>query len=217
MAESHTTEQVEQAAVRLLQDRDACIALAKFPTKLTPSTLLQGYQLQDQLIKKYKSRGDLISGWKVGLASRKMQKVVGIPHPIEGPILASLIRHGGARLSISDYLTLCVEAEMAFVVGEDLVAGEKLYTPEQVSARIESVTVAIEIADDRGSNNSVVRGGGLNIANFVHNAGCVMGNPIQDWSTIHLAQETLQITLNGNSMGAGAGSEVLGNPINSAT
>ena len=44
-----------------------------------------------------------------------------------------------------------------------------------------------------------------------------MGNPVQDWSTIDLAQETLQITLNGNSMGAGARSEVLGNPINSAT
>ena len=217
MAESRTTEQVEQAAVRLLQDRDACVALAKFPTKLTPSTLSQGYQLQDQLIKKYKSRGDGIGGWKVGLASRKMQKAVGIPHPIEGPILASLIRHGGAHLSINDYLTLCVEAEMAFVVGEDIAAGEKLYTPEQVSARIESVAVAIEIADDRGSNNSVLHGGGLNIANFVHNAGCVMGNPVQDWSTIDLAQETLQITLNGYSMGAGAGSEVLGNPINSAT
>ncbi len=217
MAEYRTTEHINRAADRLLHDRDTCVALAKFPSKLTPSSLSQGYELQDQLIKKYKSRGDGIGGWKVGLASTKMQKAVGIPHPIEGPILASLIQHGGAHLSIKDYLTLCVEAEVAFVVGEDIKAGDKLCTPQQVSARIESVAVAIEIADDRGSNNTVLHGGGLNIANFIHNAGCVMGNPVRDWSTIDLAQETLQITLNGHNMGSGAGSEVLGNPINSAT
>lgn len=208
---------LEQAARRLLNDREALVPFCDFPSALTPTTISRGYQIQDYLIKKYEARGDKLGGWKVGLASTKMQAAVGIPHPIEGPILASLIQESEAQLSISNYLTLCVEAEVAFIVGNEIGARKTLWKAPEISEQMESVAVAIEIADDRASNNTVFKGGGLNVANFVHNAGCVIGPPIKNWSKIDLAEEKLKITLNDQYIGSGFGSTILGNPINSVT
>ena len=207
---------VKKAAARLFRDREANVRLDAFPACLTPATMADGYRVQDELIKTYAGKGHEVGGWKVGLASTKMQDLVGIPHPIEGPILKPLIKQNGAEISANDFLTLCVEAEIGLVVGGDIEPRREPWNTKTIASRIGSAMVAIEIADDRDSNNAVYKGGGLNIANFVHNVGCVVGIPIQDWLRIDLSKESLNVFLNGRNIGCGIGKQIMGNPMNSA-
>ena len=210
------TGKVKEAAARLFRDREANVKLDAFPECLTPVSMAQGYLVQDELIKIYGGKGHEVGGWKVGLASTKMQELVGISHPIEGPILKSFIESNDAEICANDYLTLCVEAEIGLVVGGEIEPRRELWNAKSLASRIGSAMVAIEIADDRESDNAVFKGGGLNIANFVHNVGCVVGTPIQDWLRIDLSKESLNVFLNGRNIGCGIGKQIMGNPMNSA-
>ena len=97
------TGKVKEAAARLFRDREANVKLDAFPECLTPVSMAEGYSVQDELIKIYGGKGHEVGGWKVGLASAKMQELVGISHPIEGPILKSLIKQNGAEISANDF------------------------------------------------------------------------------------------------------------------
>jgi len=207
---------VRKAAGRLFKDREDNVRFDAFPACLTPVSIAEGYLVQDELIKTYVGEGYEVGGWKVGLTSTTMQELVGISHPIEGPILKSLIGENEVNISANDYLTLCVEAEIGFVVGREIEPRREPWNTKTIASRIESAMVAIEIADDRDSGNAVYKGGGLNVANFVHNVGCVIGSPIQDWSRIDLRKEVLRVFLNGTNIGCGVGKQVMGNPINAA-
>jgi 2-keto-4-pentenoate hydratase len=51
----------------------------------------------------------------------------------------------------------------------------------------------------------------------VWNAGCVLGAPVADWRKLDLARATYRLTINGGEIGAGKGSDVMGNPLNALT
>ena len=93
-----------RAVEQLLKDRDENARFGDSPVDLTPPNLPEGYKVQDALIKRYQDRGQGIDSWKVGLSGKSMQQSVGIPHPIEGPILESLSHNEHVDLSNADFV-----------------------------------------------------------------------------------------------------------------
>ena len=143
-----------RAVEQLLKDRDENARFGDSPVDLTPPNLPEGYKVQDPLIKRYQDRGQGIDGWKVGLASKSMRQSVGIPHPIEGPILESLSHNEHVDLSNADYVSVCLEADGLVLLAGPISYNEGPWTSETARERVGSVMVAIETTDDRLSKKN---------------------------------------------------------------
>jgi 2-oxopent-4-enoate hydratase len=86
-------------------------------------------------------------GYKVGLTNEAVQKWLGVDTPDFGGLLDDMSVSEGGVCDTSKMLQPRAEAEIAFVVREEL-RGPGL-TGEQVASRIECCMVAIEIIDSR--------------------------------------------------------------------
>ena len=52
------------------------------------------------------------------------------------------------------------------------------------------------------------------MAGNVWNAGVVLGTPVTDWRTRDLARSAARLWINGQEIGSGNGSDVMGHPLN---
>jgi 2-keto-4-pentenoate hydratase len=52
------------------------------------------------------------------------------------------------------------------------------------------------------------------VAGNVWSAGAVLGAPVTDWRAFDLAQARARLSINGREIGSGAGSDVMGHPLN---
>lgn len=83
-----------------------------------------------------------IAGFKVGASGRSGE-------PSAAPLASGTVRQGPARIVVSDSYPLWLEAELAFVMGNDLPARDAPYTAEEVLAAVEGLAAAIEVVDPR--------------------------------------------------------------------
>src|SRR5258708_32463759 len=58
--------------------------------------MADGYAVQQHLVRMLLADGEKIVGYKVGLTSRPMQKMVGVDSPDYGPLLASTVYASGS-------------------------------------------------------------------------------------------------------------------------
>src|SRR5260370_35827259 len=64
--------------------------------------------------------GEKIVGYKVGLTSRPMQKMVGVDSPDYGPLLASTVYASGSEVPLARFIQPRIEPEIVFVLGARL-------------------------------------------------------------------------------------------------
>lgn len=83
-----------------------------------------------------------IAGFKVGASGRTGE-------PSAAPLAAGTIHQGSTRITVSDAHPLWLEAELAFVLGNDLKARTARYATTEVLAAVRGVAAAIEIVDPR--------------------------------------------------------------------
>jgi 2-keto-4-pentenoate hydratase len=148
------------------------------------------------------------AGRKVGLTNPLVQERVGIDEPDYGIIHDDMVHASGARLPLSRYNHLLIEAEVAFVLGSDI----REATPEAVVAAIDYVTPAFEVVDFRydGSVGQIVD-------TIADNAGCsgiVLGEEKHPYGSVDLTQVEMVIIGGGVEITRGVGSNVLGDPVN---
>ena len=63
--------------------------------------MADGYAVQQQLTSMLLADGDRIVGYKVGLTSKPMQKMIGVDQPDYGPVLASTVYADGDSVPVS--------------------------------------------------------------------------------------------------------------------
>ena len=63
---------------------------------------------------------DRIAGFKGGLTTEAAQKTFGVNHPVPGVLFVSGLREGSPVIQTSDFNTLMLETEVAFVIGEPI-------------------------------------------------------------------------------------------------
>ena len=83
-------------------------------------TAADGYAVQQELVRLLLADGDRIVGYKVGLTSKPMQKMIGVDQPDYGPVLASTVYSDGDAVPVSAFIQPKIEAEIAFVLGSPL-------------------------------------------------------------------------------------------------
>jgi 2-keto-4-pentenoate hydratase len=174
-------------------------------------TVDDAYTVQMRNVRRWTGQGKVISGNKIGLTSKAMQDQFCVSEPDYGHLFADMDRSGDAKIPSDEFLQPKIEAEIAFILKDDLSGGN--VTAEDVIAAADYVTGAFEIVDSR------VRDWKVKLQDTIADnasAGCyVLGSRRVPASAVDLASVRMQIFKNGENVGEGTGAAVMGNPSRS--
>jgi 2-keto-4-pentenoate hydratase len=145
--------------------------------------------------------GATVAGWKVGFSPEGV--------PVAGPLYASVVRPGPARVSLPDR-GFIVEIELAFRLARDLPP--KAYTRDDILAAIDEALIGIElVAGRRGELPTVPYLAFL--ADNIGNAGYVTGASTRDFRALDLKALPLRFTVDGTLVQEGRGGHPQGDPV----
>ena len=82
--------------------------------------MADGYAVQEALTRLILDDGDTIVGYKVGLTSKPMQRLIGVDQPDYGPVLGSTVYRDGDAVPMSLFIQPKIEAEIVFVLEHEL-------------------------------------------------------------------------------------------------
>lgn len=181
-------------------------------TKITDDypemTYEDAYDIQWTARAAKEARGHKIVGMKMGLTSQAKMKQMGVPNPCYG-YLADYFAYGdGAQIPFDELIHPKVEAEIAFVLKDDL-AGPGCHIGD-VLAATDFVMPAVEIIDSRYKDfkfdlKSV-------IADNSSSSRYVSGGRARKVEDVDLKTLGVVMEINGEVVQLGAGAAVLGHP-----
>ena len=206
--------QFKDAALRLFEAHQRRERFGPLPAGLAPRTPEEAYAIQDAFVALRAATLGGIAGYKIALSSPEMRRFVGVDAPQAGCMMSSTLKRSPARVRAGDYLRLIVEFEVAVEIAEDLPAADAPFFRERVARAVGAVMPAIELADDRGADYSLLAKHSLEmIADNTWNEGAVLGQPVKSWKGIDLAATRGVATINGQAVGEGLGSAAMGHPL----
>ena len=109
--------------------------------------MADGYAVQKELVDLILADGDSIVGYKVGLTSKPMQKMIGVDSPDFAPILGSTAYGDGGAVSLATLIQPKMEAEVIAVMGSRL-QGPGVNVTDAARA-VAGVCASVEIVDSR--------------------------------------------------------------------
>ncbi len=180
------------------------------PSETTPLSVAEAYAVQDRLREALVARGERVVGWKAGFTNKALQAAFAVDEPVCGFLLASGVFPSRAEVPFARFVGLVVEAEVAFVMKQDL-AGPGV-TPARALLAVAGALPALELVDFRYSGKPT---GADVIADGVYANAIVVGAPLTDVASLDLALEGLVYELNGTVAATNTGAEVMGSPLNS--
>lgn len=205
---------IASAAAKLLRQRLSLIRISNLPTAEVPGTLTQGYALQQELNRRLVDAGmGEIVGHKIGCTTPVMQAFLGINQPCAGRIFGHTVMHRHGRVPRHGFVRIGVECEIAVRLRHDLPPRAEPYSRQDVTPAVAEVMAAIELVDERYSDFRAL-GVPTLIADDFFNAGCVLGEPVQDWLALDLANVSGRTWINETEVGTGKGELVMGHPLN---
>jgi 2-keto-4-pentenoate hydratase len=169
------------------------------------------YRVQLALVAQRCARGERIVGRKVAFTSRGTMGQFGVTESAFGTILSGGVFADGEAVPGSRFPAVGAEAEVAFVIGEEL-KGPGVTIVEALKAT-KGVVPALEIINlciSRTPWNALE----VIATNAVH-GGIVLGGQITPLDGLNLRYEGMVAEVDGESVGSGAGVEVLGHPATS--
>jgi 2-keto-4-pentenoate hydratase len=207
---------IDKAAEWLAAARQNGMAVSEMPAELKPATADEGYAIQRGVRAKMiaQGKGKLI-GWKVGATTAPMQKLLNLPGPAAGPILASAEMTSPATLNFSDYRKVGIECEVCVTLKSPLPAmpGQKV-DRTAAAAAVGAIRTAIEVVDNRYGDFAST-GAPTIIADGVFHNAVILGQEIKDWQKLDLVECDGTTSANGAVKLAGKGKDVLGHPLES--
>jgi 2-keto-4-pentenoate hydratase len=178
-------EELIDAANMLLDARRTHTPIADLPAELQPASLEEVAFIHEVMATAY---GE-IGGWKVG---------AGTPDavPFFAPMPRAWMAASGALLSGPTYRYRVLEAEISFLIGEDLPPRAIPYTRGEVVAAIASCHPAIEelesgLIDPKAANNLSA------LADLQMHGGFIHGPACADWKSIDFTRETVTLSIDG--------------------
>ena len=178
--------------------------------------MVDAYAIESAWVNRKIEDGRKIVGYKIGLTSRAMQRVMKIETPDYGVLLDDMVFADGGDIKTSDFLDPQIEVELAFVLKERLF-GEDV-TPEQVMAATDYVIPAFELIaarsyrvhPDTGYTRTVFD----TISDNAANAGIIMGGKKVKPGDMDLRWAGAIVKLNGVIEQTGLAAAVLDHPAN---
>lgn len=172
-------------------------------------TLDDAYDIQRAQVAWCLKAGEQVSAIKLGLTQKWQQDQFGIPHPTFGSLTDRALLHPGEAFSLSRGYAPQVEAEMVVILGTDIT--ELPGHPEEVRDSIASVHAGIEILDSRFRDGVFHPLDG--VADNQSGLSGVWSEEGLAPSRVDMVRESVVLTIDGQVMGSGDGSRILGDPL----
>ena len=175
---------LEAAANLLLDARRTNTPIADLPEALRPTNLEEVYAVQDAIAEAY---GE-IGGWKIGAPTPEAT-------PLFAPMPAVWIAPGGSTLSHNRRFR-GLEAEIAFLVGEDLPPRATAYSREEVVAAIASCYPIIEVLEP-GLSDPFKADRNSMLADLQVHGGFIYGPAFDNWKSVDFTVEKVTLAVDG--------------------
>lgn len=153
-----------------------------------PSDLVDVYRIHEKLLDAL-APGARVTTWKVSPAR-------GATPATAAPVLPGGRVDSPARVDVSAFRMVGIEAELAFRFGEALPRRAQDYSEEEVLAAVHEICVAIELCDTRLADweqaSALWR-----LADLQSGAMLVVGDARRNWRTIDFARQEVELVING--------------------
>lgn len=173
-------------------------------------TIEDAYRIQEAFVARRLAAGETIVGKKIGATSRPVQEMLGVYQPDFGILLSGMVYQEGDTIDLSQMIQPKAEAELAFVLKEDL-KGPGITAMDVIRAT-DYVLPCFEIVDSRITDWK------LKIQDTVaDNASCgvyVLGKTKGDPRKLDITLAGMVLEKNGELYSTGVGAAVQGSPAN---
>ncbi|QQM52796.1 2-keto-4-pentenoate hydratase [Rhodococcus pyridinivorans] len=200
---------VQKAADRLLDAYRTAEPIDPLTPEYPVASLEVAYRIQQAQVEQWTSAGDVVKGHKVGLASRAIQRQMGVDQPDFGHLTQSMFHLEHHPIASGTFLQPRIEPEIAFVLGRPL-AGPGVTAAEAARA-VDFVLPALEIVDSRIKDWKI----GIfdTIADNASSGGVILGSCPVSLDQLDLRLAGCNLHINGELVATGAGGAVLGSPL----
>jgi 2-oxopent-4-enoate/cis-2-oxohex-4-enoate hydratase len=173
-------------------------------------SLADAYAVQLQFVNRRVQAGEKIIGKKIGLTSKAVQDYLGVYEPDFGQLTSGMLRSEDQGIDLGQLIQPKAEAELAFVLKEDLIGPE--ITATDVIRATDYVSPCFEIVDSR------IRNFECKIQDTVaDNASCgvfILGDVQGDPRKLDITMAGMAVYKNGELFSTGVGAAVQGSPVN---
>jgi 2-keto-4-pentenoate hydratase len=212
---TETSMQVDEAAVTKAAARLREAAADRRPVPpvrelIGRDDVAAAYAVQQLNVRARLDAGATVVGRKIGLTSPAVQVQIGVDQPDFGVLFDDMAYTDGDTIPVEAVLQPKVEAEVAFVLKEDLAVGELDH--EQVRAAIDHAVAAIEVCGSRVADWDISFGD--TVADNASAGVYVLGTERRTLDEVEPAEVTMSMTVDGEVVSTGNGAACLGDPLN---
>ena len=168
------------------------------------------YATQEINVKRRLASGEKVVGKKIGLTSFAVMEQLGVDQPDYGVLFNTMEVQGG-KLAYSELVQPKAEAEIAFMMGEDL---EGDFNITDLIDAIAYATVSIEIVGSRVADWNIRITD--TIADNASASHFILGETKVDLDDLDLVDCQMKLTKNGEVASEGSGAACMDNPLNAA-
>lgn len=145
----------------------------------------EAYEAQLAVQSRFSARRGKVAGRKIALSAKAMQEMCGIGHPIAGAFFTGDMHRSPAKVSLSDFLHLGLEFELALELKENVRPQIEPHTAESVRDLIAGARPAFELIEDKNADYTKLDVLTL-IADNAWCGGVVLGPKIEGWEKMNL-------------------------------
>jgi 2-keto-4-pentenoate hydratase len=167
------------------------------------------YAVQQHLTRTRVDSGARIVGRKIGLTSPAVQAQLGVDQPDFGVLFDDMAFEDGAEIPTGRLLQPKVEAEVAFILGADLVDGP--LEVDQVAAAVAHGVAALEVVDSRIADWDITFGD--TVADNASSGVFVLGSKTVTLDILVPRLVDMTMELDGHVVSQGNGVACLGDPL----
>jgi 2-keto-4-pentenoate hydratase len=205
-----TADNVHAAALRLQSATTNRLPCSPVRDLVAPGDIAAAYAVQSRLTADRVAAGERVVGRKVGLTNPAVQAQLNVSQPDFGILLADMACAEDEPVDIQRLLQPKIEAEIAFVLAQDLDQAEPISAPDVVAAT-RGVRAALEIVDSRVADWDITIVD--TIADNASSGLFVLGRDERPLSDLDLAEVSMTLRHGDEFVSAGTGADCLGSPI----
>ena len=208
---------LESSAVVVTEVADLLTAATDTGSPISPVRHLIGgadiglaYAVQQELVRRRRAGGGEVVGRKSGLTSPAVQQQLGVDQPDFGVLFADMDVSTEAEVPSDRLLQPKAEAEVAFVLKEDLTEGD--LDEAQIRAAVDYAVAALEIVDSRIADWDISITD--TIADNASSGLFVLGEQRLTLEELEPREVSMRLYADGELVSEGSGAACLGDPLN---
>lgn len=207
-----SSDAIKDAVRRLREAQDSKVPCRAIRDLIGTDDLDAAYAIQQKLVQSRIAAGSRVVGRKIGATSEAVQRQLGVDQPDFGYLLQDMDVSGDNPISMSTLVQPRVEAEVAFILADDIAPEtEGEITLEFVRSAVKVAVPALEIVDSRIENWDIRFTD--TVADNASSGLFVVGTDEQPLSAVEPRLVDMELRINGEVRSSGNGAVCLGDPI----